>query len=218
MKGKLLDNADIDSRAYVAGEFVPNVYIGATKDLSVKQREYLHSKYCFSQEDIEFGRITTTPNESQLVIPVFSPNRSVRGHITREEMEGGRKRVLSWKLLNEPWQSWYMWGSPTNILLVVEDQLSAIRVCRYVNSVALLGTLLSKEKLEEIIKYYVKPSAKEPKVVICLDKDATAKGIKYLKDYKHLLNLSCSFLSKDIKNMTEEECHTFLMEIIAQKY
>jgi hypothetical protein len=85
-------------------------------------------------------------------------------------------------------------------VLVVEDQLSALRASKWVNTAALCGTNLSNSKVMDLTKTRAKH------VIIALDQDASSKSIDYLRKYGPFFEkLSVLTLEKDIKDCTDEE-------------
>ena len=94
--------------------------------------------------------------------------------------------------------AWYV-NRTTPGIVIVEDQLSALRASDYLTSVALLGTNLSEERVLEI-----KKAGRGP-VYLALDNDATASAVKYVVKYRSVLPMQLLRLAKDIKDMTDEE-------------
>lgn len=89
-------------------------------------------------------------------------------------------------------------GHPSDELIVVEDQLSAIRGSWYLNSVALLGTNLLPKILENIKK------GNYATVWVALDPDAFPLSIKMVAELKrHGVNAKVIRLPADLKDMSE---------------
>lgn len=93
-------------------------------------------------------------------------------------------------------------------LIIVEDQLSAIRASDRVSAVALLGVHLNDERIK-----HIRAAALAP-VFLCLDRDAGGTSIQHAIKYGPLLGFNIKFLDKDIKNMTPEEFDTFMGGIV----
>jgi len=102
--------------------------------------------------------------------------------------------------------AWYT-NRTTRTLIIVEDQLSAIRASDYVNSVALLGTNLNQERATEIREAGLRPA------YLALDKDAWELSVRYAKQYRTYLGLQLLRLDKDIKDMTDEEAGDLLSNV-----
>lgn len=191
--------------------FVPNPFTEPYTSLDLVQRKQLGEKYCVWALNM-LGWASTA--SGTLVMPVYDPGWQIRGHMTRREAANGGKIVTSWKMRDEPWQCWYIRTRHPAILYIVEDQISAARLWQAGrDAVALLGTHLSQEKANEIRRSYVEeiPQKTDYRIILCLDKDATAKAIEYKRKYdSYLGNLEVKFLSKDIKNMSCVELEEFL--------
>lgn len=87
---------------------------------------------------------------------------------------------------------------------MVEDQFSAMRLWQEgLSAVALLGTHINHERAVEI-------SSVSSDVFLALDKDATAKSIGYAAQFRYAFNAKVVALSKDIKDMGQEELKEFL--------
>jgi hypothetical protein len=165
--------------------------------------EYLIEKWHLDVEDVlEVGWCIAAEEKGcylPLLMPVLSPVGALRGHVLRLQREDGSKEVKTYKMLDEPWLCWY---NPTiGDIVVVEDQISALRASEFTTSVSLCGTNLSPEKFEEILRV-----AQGRKIYITLDKDAIKKGIDLLRRYRIFCpNLNILPIQKDIKNMTSHE-------------
>lgn len=91
--------------------------------------------------------------------------------------------------------AWYN-RTPTEQLVIVEDQLSAIRLSKYTSSVALMGTHLNGPRVFELL------ASRPTKMHLWLDADAFDKAVKYAIQYKCF---SVCKLEKDVKNLSEPE-------------
>jgi hypothetical protein len=95
--------------------------------------------------------------------------------------------------------SWYGDRGRTRVM-VVEDIPSAYVASEYMDSVCILGTALSIDKLRYMLKVGVK------EVVIALDEDATAKAFSTAQRVSILFDkLTVQPLMKDIKDMNKKE-------------
>jgi hypothetical protein len=99
--------------------------------------------------------------------------------------------------------SWY--DSRENIfndvLVIVEDQISALRMSKFCMCVALLGTHLSEDKVVDILK-----KAAHCSVYVALDNDAQSTIARAIAKYSPLFNeFKALMLTKDIKDMTDKE-------------
>lgn len=159
-------------------------------------RALLESRYRLTA--IHTQRFRLGWHEGRLVLPVFSVNGEVRG-CTLRSLTGQKPKSLSH--VETGAIAWYT-NRSSRTVIIVEDQLSAIRCSDYANSVALLGTDLSQERMAEIRSSGMAPH-------LALDKDAYALAIKYAIQYRPLPLLR---LAKDVKDMTNEEAFALLQE------
>jgi hypothetical protein len=96
--------------------------------------------------------------------------------------------------------SWFVNHSATIPgVIIVEDQFSAIRASHYLTSVALLGTHLNDERVQEIRACKLRP------VYLALDADAWSTAVRYAVKYRSELRPQLVKLEKDIKDMNPEE-------------
>lgn len=102
--------------------------------------------------------------------------------------------------------AWYI-NRVSNGTIIVEDQLSAVRASAYLTSVALLGTDLSYNKVNEI-----KEIGRFP-VLLALDNDAIAKAVKYVQQYRSVLPMQLVRLDKDLKDSSHEELDVLFASI-----
>jgi len=111
-------------------------------------------------------------------------------------LSGAKPKVVSHT--EQGAMAWY-----TNLtargVIIVEDQLSALRASPYLTSVALLGTNLSEERVAEI-----KGAGHSP-VFLALDNDAIASAVKFVVKYRSTLPMQLVRLDKDIKDHNNEE-------------
>lgn len=140
--------------------------------------------------------------EQRLSIPVFSPDGETCG-VNLRSFSGEKPKA---KLhTEENSMAWYPKRGSKSIILV-EDQFSAIRAADYMNAVALLGTNLNDERARQIRKH-----APGFERYLALDKDAFSKAIKLAVQYRGLLGLRLLTLTKDLKDLTDEELTDFML-------
>ena len=132
----------------------------------------------------------------RLVMPVYNPEGEAYGYVARKLDNQPGPKTLS--MINDSVGSWYL-CSGSSELIVVEDQLSAIRASEYMNAVALLGTNLADGTLREIKAF--NPSM----TFIALDKDAFPLSIKMAHKVRKVVPTKVIRLTKDLKDMKEDE-------------
>lgn len=177
-------------------------YYENSKPLSNSNTETILVRYGITSKLIGFSRIGEADN-GRIVMPVLSRTGDIIGAVLRRLQEGSGPKALTFS--QDDALSWYVRGSDR--LLIVEDQLSAIRASEYLDTVALLGTNLNAERVNEIL------NAKYSKVYLALDKDAFAKTIKLVIANRSRIKLIPIILNKDVKDMNEEEIDSFMQEL-----
>jgi DNA primase len=101
--------------------------------------------------------------------------------------------------------AWYPCAGAKEVI-IVEDQLSAIRASRYLHAVALLGTNLSDELLSALVQQGY------DSVHLALDKDAYDKAVKTALRIRNKLKVYVPRLDKDIKDLSEEQLVDWLIK------
>lgn len=141
------------------------------------------------------------------MLPVYGPNRELYGCVLRS-LTGQTPKVLTHT--DQGAMAWY-----TNVrngdIIIVEDQLSAIRASAYLTSVALLGTMLNEDRVARL------RSVCRGKVYMALDNDAIGTAVRHLIKYRSFLPVSIIRLEKDIKDMTHEEADNLFAGIDAAR-
>jgi hypothetical protein len=159
------------------------------------------------------------------LLPIYTPDGRVRGHVARipwlgTEFPGAsiQPKSITYKSEEGPLLSWYR-GKPGDDtvdiesrsiyewpqrLVIVEDQISAMRVAQDkpgCDAVALLGTALNAEKISEI-------QAQHSRVIIALDADATRIAFQHARRWASAFeSFRVVILTKDIKDLSKEEIH-----------
>lgn len=168
--------------------------------------EYLEQRYGIERSVCDRHGIRYEPRTGRFVLPVRNPENEVVGVVLRKwtgttSQEG---TFLPKAQTLGPRGSVACYALPeSSACVVVEDIFSAIRVNKYHNSAALLGVVLNESKLEKIKKL-------SSNIYICLDADAFPTAVKLALKYK----LKVVKLTKDFKDMGEEELQEFLKENI----
>lgn len=123
------------------------------------------SKYEITQEEITEFNIGYSPRLNRLILPVYQDNKLIYwqgrnlGKVTKDNPKylnirnSGAKNVFFQRSIPN-----------SNMCVIVEDILSAIKVGRVCNSLALLGSYFPKEIYQSIIPQY-------DKILIWLDAD-----------------------------------------------
>lgn len=205
-RGRLVSNGRAVSETSAQKKFIPNPYKGAVRELTLEEYTLVSDLWHVDVEDVYNAGWGIAANEDgalPLLLPVISPTGVIRGHVLRIQKEDGTKTVRSHKTADEPWLAWYVQNS--NHIVVVEDQISALRAAEFCTSVALLGTEMSQDKFEEIVRF-----AGNKSIWLAVDKDAVRKGFELLKRYRlYFPNLNMLFIQKDIKNMSVSQLQSY---------
>lgn len=114
------------------------------------------------------------------LLPVKSPKGALRGYQAYSFHENAKLKCMTYReLVTEPFMHWP--GTPryADKTVIVEDWFSAEKVMLAgAQSVALLGTTLNEERVEEI-----RSASQNRQVILALDADAYAKSVRYVIDY-----------------------------------
>lgn len=183
-----------------------------TTPLNSATAKFLATRYGIPAEDFRLAGCGWTGDGAgnygrRVSFPIFGPDSRKRGENYRSYEEGVKPKSLI-KLANDEAiaQCWYKWKRKSPALVLVEDQVSAIKVAKHAHSIALLGTNLSEAKLLEIMY-----SGDYDRVYLALDADATMEAIKtQLKWRERMPTLMVLGLHKDIKDMDKDEFTNFL--------
>lgn len=169
--------------------------------VDAQHRELLATKYFITENHIAKFGLGWDDDTDRLVLPVQN-FRAERLGVTLRSFKGERPKSKSHT--EEDALAWYTNPATTSII-IVEDQLSAIRASDYLTSVALLGTHLNEERVSEI-----RNCSSGGSVYLALDADAWNKAINYAISYRSRLKLQLLKLSKDIKDHDPEELAALL--------
>lgn len=205
-RGRLMSSRGDAPEPSAQKKFIPNPYKRPVQELSIDELAIISDLWYVDLEDVYDAGWAVAGQEDgllPLLIPVISPTGVIRGHVLRIQNKDGTKTVRSFKTADEPWLAWYVQNS--DHIVVVEDQISALRAAEFCTSVALLGTEMSQEKFEEIVRV-----AGNKTIWLALDKDALKKGFELLKRYRlYFPNLNLLFIQKDIKNLTTSQLQSY---------
>jgi hypothetical protein len=184
-----------------------------------KIKHYYHPVLGLQGHDQEYfkQRFDISPNTSvfsiwrskfdEYIFPVINLRGLTRGYNVRQpnwkgnprpprKGQEGKPKSRIFPSNEEPMQSFHGLYSHDSRLIVVEDQVSALRVaeCGFI-CVALCGVEANVDKIREWAQ--VKPS----EVIIALDKDATSKAFKMARKWGLAFpKIRVAMLEKDLKD------------------
>lgn len=176
-----------------------------TRTPSKKELQPLRDKYTLSDSDMSRLRPLACKDQyghPRWWYPIFGPHGSTHGGVART-LESIRPKTLTYVEDDYKLGSWYTKDGAETVVLV-EDQVSAAKLSKYVTTVALLGC-----HLNDTLMLFLAKHTKHLK--IALDFDALDKAVRMadkVGPYFHTTQVLS--LSKDFKNMTEEELNEYV--------
>jgi len=170
------------------------VFEDSTCFLDEGQYKFFEEAYGLKSEEITKAGFLWVPSRNAVLQPVYGPDDTFRGQVVRRYSD---KKINTYKADKHgryPLLAWYKGpkGFDDNHVVVVEDQLSAIKFSRFHNSVALLGTALNNDFALEIMRW-------SKKQYFALDKDATTKSLAIAERWKALLDVVVIPCNRDPK-------------------
>jgi hypothetical protein len=167
--------------------------------------EVLLSRYDITRHHISKWGLGWDETTDRLVLPTTDV-RGERTGVTLRALDKRHPKSISHT--EQGAMSWYTNHTATIPgIIIVEDQLSAIRASDYLTSVALLGTHLSEENVDELRASNMRP------VWLALDADAWSTAVRLSIQYRHRLPLRLVRIPKDLKDHTQEELTELLSGI-----
>lgn len=140
--------------------------------------------------------------KGRVAMPIWGPTGKRRGWSLRSYDRYVVPKSLVFMDYDEPVMSWYVHDPSDRTVWIVEDQMSAAKLCDTVaaSSVAMLGVGLHEDrKVQELTKHV-------DRLVIALDPDATKVAVAAKRNLRLWFDdIDVKFLDKDIKDMTVEE-------------
>jgi hypothetical protein len=175
--------------------------------LNEMQVNYLQDKFSLTIEELILNKIKWCTKTERIIYPILSKSGNTKGYVSRyyKELSGkkydGVKSRTYWvsrsnNYYNVSFPYCEFISSLDNLIVLVEDIVSSIRIARHVPSMALLSNSIPTNAMRFL-------SGKE--VVIVLDNDATAHALKIKQKYS-LFFKSCQVIpvDEDPKNMSNE--------------
>lgn len=211
--GGAIGSTKVSSRSGSISERDRNqAYIG-TAPLNPDDVKFLAEKFGLTGDAIELAGIKRTSSTTgiysgRICFPIYGPDLRQRGACYRSYSGATPKSLTQLNDSGAIAMSWYVRKRKSKALVIVEDQVSAIKLSSFYDSVALLSTNLSEAKVKEIA------DKKYPRVYLCLDNDATNVAVNLMIKLRYKLpSLQMIGLDKDIKNMNKEEFASFLNKL-----
>lgn len=136
-------------------------------------------KYGITAEEVVNNNITYSPSWNRLILPVYDGGKLVfwQGRAVNSKQT---PKYVNARAVAKPMATFLATHNPSKVVVIVEDILSAIKVSRCVDSIALLGTSPDFDCLREKVEGYAE-------VVVWLDNDSA--GVKKSVELANRLSL-----------------------------
>lgn len=152
----------------------------------------------------------TDDYQGRVVMPILDREGLTIGQTLRSYDPNVDKKALINRRREGELMCWYKFHRYPQVLVVVEDQPSALRMSgvKGMAGLALLGTHLNYERCQDIKRSGIR------KVVLSLDQDATSQAVQLMVNNRRWLpELQMIALDKDVKSMTPEEFQIYVDRI-----
>ena len=179
-------------------KFKQKVFTHPTIDLDDDWLEWLHTTYGIEPEEVAANQIKLTLHTKGLVMPLFNVQGYQYGCTTKYFDE--QTKAVHYLETETSKLAFINPRKHGTTVILVEDMLSAIRVHRFHQGVALLGTHLNAQQVQDLLK------AGHKRVIMALDPDAIAKAVKLRQMYGLFFDeFVIRSLSDDPKNLSHEK-------------
>ena len=208
-------------------------YAGECTKVQVRVYQYLKQRFKLQPAVLKMYGAKQT-HDGRLLLPVLDPAGRSRGDnvLFYKELSTSTHGTMFPKSslfmdFGHPAMSWHRMGMVevlegvyerhtltipnffNGTLIIVEDQISAIKASRLTDAVCLLGTNFSDDKIAEVGRQ----SAEYDRILLLLDEDAYGKSLALYRRARAVLQgLSVRRLTKDVKDMRYEELFELLKE------
>ena len=185
-------------------KFEPKYFDLPTRRLSGIERAAMFARFELSRDAMEKADWRYCEQRQCYVFPVKSRHGYTRGMVARYYHKRFYKdkelpKAVAYKEVDGPWLSWYTRDIKTKCLVLVEDQVSALKASEYVDCVALLGTNIDEREAMEIAQH------KAEHVIVALDADAINSAHKLKRQFGLLWqSVSVMELQRDLKDEKHE--------------
>jgi len=166
------------------------------------QMDFLVDQYGLDRKDVEKAIWLWDNLHNRLWMPIHKPDHSrFTGHVLRAFDKKQRSKCIT--VVTDPTTiaaDWFYRFVGDTRLIVVEDQISACKVARQFNSLALLGTRMGDALVAEIKKFHFR------KVFLVLDKDALQTALDHQAKYSELFDVFKVIQpEKDLKYLSDKQ-------------
>ena len=179
--------------------------------LSDSQREFLINNFKFTNKDIKNNKIKWCDATGRIIYPILSKEGITKGYVARYYMEIAKTQSPNYPKAKTYWtnkeetdpsiafaytKSAIKASDGVDTYVLVEDIPSAIRLSKYIPSIALISNCIPYNALSFLMG---------KNIGIMLDNDATEQSIKLFNKYSLFFN-KCQVIpiGMDPKNMPED--------------
>ena len=170
--------------------------------------------YYISEDEMKRQEFKWLPYKDRLYMPVFNGNGYTIGGVAKTPYKGLKPKTLLYRHNDVPMLHYPKGQLDEDVpLILVEDIISSVRlVTAGYRSAALLGTHISPAMLSHLVK-------EEPRVILMLDGDASAKAVSMKLKYAGLFKnfdvvvLSNRDGSDDPKDLTDKILEEILCSV-----
>lgn len=172
-----------------AKEWEPRIYDGTIEEVPDDIIKQYTDKYGWSEADFRATGCGWSPEYRRTVWKVLAPTGFVRGIELRTLNPESRTKTLHYRHSADAWVGYCSTGgavfeagvprSSRQLLIAVEDLVSAYRVAAVYPAASIMGSHLTFDTLADLMKV-------SENLVLCLDRDATAKAEKFAARYQFL--------------------------------
>jgi hypothetical protein len=171
----------------------PALVFPKLQPLSAGRLKWIEDKFHLTNEDVRRLRPLWT-DSGRYWYPIRSASGAELGGVARSYTSFPKSLTYQ-----EDWGTGSWYGSPSDEVWVVEDQVSACKMAQHHMTVALLGTGLAPICRESLV-------ALGKPIVLALDGDALAQSVRLSEKLQSAgCNTRVVYLEKDIKNLYPDE-------------
>lgn len=170
------------------------IFSDPTETLADQQYRFFEKVYGIKQDEIEKAGFLWVPERQAVWQPVKAPDGHFRGIVVRRYQD---KAMWSYKdkdCPRDPLIAWFPGPMKfdANLVVIVEDMLSALKFSRWHTAVAINGIGLSPEAVVELMQW-------SKHQYLCLDADAITTALYQADRWKHLLDIKVRQVKRDPK-------------------
>jgi hypothetical protein len=210
--GKVVGDKSVHTYEAQTSKFKPRVYEGQKQLAPMHLRMFLWRKYNIGLNKAVAEGVAYNEAQRRMVWPCYDKDFESFGHMTKA-MPQASKDYPKWvtyfdrETVKLHYPRANIWNEyKGNTIVAVEDIISAVRIAQVCDSVALLGTHLTMDMVNELASKY-------DKLVIALDDDATKLAYNMKKKYGlfFLEGIDVAPMKQDPKDIvTDVELHNKL--------